>query len=52
MFIGSTAPYAAYSVDTDYTVDKAYILDTVYTANATQTALYCLNNSMYAYIYC
>ena len=38
-----------------YTVDKVYTVvtnDTVYTVYTFQTVFYCLNGSMYAYIYC
>ena len=43
------ALYAAYTVDTDDTVLMVYTVDTAFTI---QTALHCLNSSMYAYIYC
>ena len=44
---GSTVLYAACTVDTDDTVHMVYTVDTAYTI---QTALHCLNISMYAYI--
>ena len=42
---GSSAPYAAYTVDTVNIVYTVDIVDTVYTI---QTALHCLNSSMFA----
>ena len=48
---GSSAPYAAYTVDTVcmvYTVDIVYTVDTVDTVYTIQTALHCLNSSMFA----
>ena len=40
---GSIAPYTAYAV---------YAVKAVFTVYLIQTALHCLNRSMYAYIYC
>ena len=42
----------SYMLHVASTVDMVYILDTVYTVYTIQTALHCLNSSMYAYIYC
>ena len=46
---GGIVLYAVYTVDMVYTVDT---VDTVYTVCTFQTALHCLNSTMYAYIYC
>ena len=60
---GSTVLYTAYIVDTVdavytvdtvytfYTVDTVYTVYTVNTVCTSQTALHCLNSSIYAYIY-
>ena len=43
--------YAVYTVDMVYTVYMIYTVDTVDTVYTIQTALYCINSTMYAYIY-
>ena len=48
---GSIALHVVSTVDMAYILDMVYILDTVYTVYTIQTALHCLNSSMYSYIY-
>ena len=40
------------TVDMVYTIDMIYTVDTIDAVYTIQTALHCLNRSMYAYIYC
>ena len=61
---GSTAPYTVntvdsvktiamvYTVDMVDAVDMVYTVDSIYTVYNIQTALHCVNSSMYAYLYC
>ena len=41
-----------YTVDMVDAVDMVYTVDSIYTVYNIQTALHCVNSSMYAYLYC